>query len=65
MEEGSAGARDPGWEQSGPPWLFPVDVISFLSVSKHIDFCSKVEEFVPQLGSVLVSLNVCNVYPNR
>jgi hypothetical protein len=33
--------------------VVPVDVIS-LSVSKHIDFCLKVE-FVPRLGSVFVS----------
>jgi hypothetical protein len=62
IEEGSVGTRDPGREQSSPPWLFPVDVVS-LSVSKHNDFCSKVE-FVPQLGSVLVSLDVFNVCPN-
>jgi hypothetical protein len=47
MEEGSAGARDPGREHSSPPWGLPVDVVS-LFVSKHIDFCSKVE-FVPHL----------------
>jgi hypothetical protein len=46
--------------------LFLVDdVIISLSLSKHIDFCSKVEFFVPQLGSVLVSLDVCNALPNR
>jgi hypothetical protein len=61
---GSAGARDPGREQSSPPWGFLIDVVK-LFVSKHVDFCSKVDEFISQLGSVLVSIDLCNVCPNR
>jgi hypothetical protein len=28
-EIGQRGARDPGREQSSPPWGFPIDVVSF------------------------------------